>query len=358
MKESITKVEALPIKKLKEDALNYTSYTNNNLKKSNLKFRSYLIGSLIRDNSINGFNFNEEENKNILNSKVVDNSPSGVTKSDSYLIFPHLYETTPSGFSNYEMFKLFGNTIKRENSPSGFHAFELYTIFPKLRGSLVNNNSDSSISINDNSNFKSNFFQSETKAGVVGSGFHAFDLLNVFPFSVLANPNLTSNLTLSQIEGKETNNNIYNLINKINRLANISDIRTSNGYGLNNIEQSITSVPSTNPLRLTLNFGPGLKIFLISILLLESLQICAFVSLDLLMFYIFFESILPIVFILIIIFGHGDDRIRSAILFFLFTLAGSLPMLLSILTIYSFVGSTDFNLIALNEISLESQKVL
>jgi NADH-ubiquinone oxidoreductase chain 4 len=76
------------------------------------------------------------------------------------------------------------------------------------------------------------------------------------------------------------------------------------------------------------------------------------------MFYIFFEGILPIVFILIIIFGHGDDRIRSAILFFLFTLAGSLPMLLSILTIYSFVGSTDFNLIALNEISLESQKVL
>jgi NADH-ubiquinone oxidoreductase chain 4 len=91
-------------------------------------------------------------------------------------------------------------------------------------------------------------------------------------------------------------------------------------------------------------------------LILESLQICAFVSLDLLLFYIFFESVLPILFIVIIIFGHGDDRFRSAFLFFLYTLAGSLPMLLSILMIFSYVGSTDFQLIP--TISLEYQKIL
>jgi NADH-ubiquinone oxidoreductase chain 4 len=106
------------------------------------------------------------------------------------------------------------------------------------------------------------------------------------------------------------------------------------------------------------NINTNIKLFLISFLLLESLQICAFVSLDLLLFYIFFESVLPILFIIILIFGHGVDRFRSAFLLFLFTLAGSLPMLLSILTIYSYIGSTDFQLISLFEISLETQKIL
>jgi proton-translocating NADH-quinone oxidoreductase chain M len=106
------------------------------------------------------------------------------------------------------------------------------------------------------------------------------------------------------------------------------------------------------------NITKSLKFFLISFLVLETLQICAFVSLDLLLFYIFFESVLPILFIVIVIFGHGNDRFRSAFLFFLYTLAGSLPMLLCILLIYSYIGSTDFQLISLYEISLESQKIL
>nr|YP_010415106.1 NADH dehydrogenase subunit 4 [Tricholoma lobayense]URW98577.1 NADH dehydrogenase subunit 4 [Tricholoma lobayense] len=106
------------------------------------------------------------------------------------------------------------------------------------------------------------------------------------------------------------------------------------------------------------NINKNLKLFLISFLLLETLQICAFVSLDLLLFYIFFESVLPILFIIIILFGHGTDRFRSAFLFFLYTLAGSLPMLLCILLIYSYIGSTDFQLISLYEISLEYQKIL
>src|SRR3982751_6408143 len=106
------------------------------------------------------------------------------------------------------------------------------------------------------------------------------------------------------------------------------------------------------------NITNNLKFFLISFLVLETLQICAFVSLDLLLFYIFFESVLPILFVVILIFGHGKDRFRSAFLFFLYTLAGSLPMLLSILVIYSYIGSTDFQLISLYDISLESQKIL
>jgi NADH:ubiquinone oxidoreductase subunit 4 (subunit M) len=71
-----------------------------------------------------------------------------------------------------------------------------------------------------------------------------------------------------------------------------------------------------------------------------------------------FAMVLPILFIVIVIFGHGNDRFRSAFLFFLYTLAGSLPMLLCILLIYSYIGSTDFQLISLYEISLDSQKIL
>jgi NADH-ubiquinone oxidoreductase chain 4 len=102
----------------------------------------------------------------------------------------------------------------------------------------------------------------------------------------------------------------------------------------------------------------NLKYFLIFFLMLETLQIFAFVSLDLLLFYIFFESVLPIIFIIIVLFGHGENRFRSAFLLFLYTLAGSLPMLLCILFIYSNLGSTDFQLISLSEISFESQKIL
>ncbi len=106
------------------------------------------------------------------------------------------------------------------------------------------------------------------------------------------------------------------------------------------------------------NINKNLKFFLISFLILETLQIAVFVVLDLFLFYIFFESVLPILFIVILLYGAGENRIRSALLLFLYTLAGSLFMLLSILHIYNYVGSTDFQLISLTEINLESQKIL
>ena len=106
------------------------------------------------------------------------------------------------------------------------------------------------------------------------------------------------------------------------------------------------------------NINNNIKYFLISFLLLETLQIALFVVLDLLLFYVFFESVLPVLFIVIILYGSGEARIRSALLFFLYTLAGSLFMLLAILEINNYVGSTDFQLISLSEITLENQKIL
>jgi len=106
------------------------------------------------------------------------------------------------------------------------------------------------------------------------------------------------------------------------------------------------------------NINKNLKYFLISFLLLETLQIGVFIVLDLILFYIFFESVLPILFLVIIIYGAGEARIRSALLLFLYTLTGSLFMLLAILQIYSYVGSTDFQIISLSDINLDSQKIL
>ena len=65
--------------------------------------------------------------------------------------------------------------------------------------------------------------------------------------------------------------------------------------------------------------------------------------------------VLPILFILIIVHGHGGNKERSAYFLFLYTLAGSLPMLLAILSIYNFLNSTDLLLISLIDIPLLNQ---
>ena len=106
------------------------------------------------------------------------------------------------------------------------------------------------------------------------------------------------------------------------------------------------------------NLNKNVKYFIISFLLLETLQIAVFVVLDLLLFYVFFESVLPILFIIVILYGSGENKVRLALLLFLYTLLGSLFMLLAILEINNYVGSTDFQMISLNEITLESQKLL
>src|ERR1700727_972854 len=67
-----------------------------------------------------------------------------------------------------------------------------------------------------------------------------------------------------------------------------------------------------------------------------------FLVLDILLFYIFFESILPPLFILIGLFG-SSNRVRASFYLFLYTLLGSLFLLLSILTMSSIMGTTDFD---------------
>jgi len=86
----------------------------------------------------------------------------------------------------------------------------------------------------------------------------------------------------------------------------------------------------------------NIRSYLIIILLLETLLLAVFLVLDILLFYIFFESILPPLFILIGLFG-SSNRVRASFYLFLYTLLGSLFLLLSILTMSSIMGSTDFD---------------
>jgi NADH-quinone oxidoreductase subunit M len=72
------------------------------------------------------------------------------------------------------------------------------------------------------------------------------------------------------------------------------------------------------------------KEYIIAMLVLESAMIGAFISLDLLLFYIFFELMLLPMYLIIGVWG-GKNRIYAAIKFFLFTIFGSLLMLLGII---------------------------
>ena len=91
-----------------------------------------------------------------------------------------------------------------------------------------------------------------------------------------------------------------------------------------------------------ISISENVKSFVIIILLLETLLLAVFLVLDIFLFYIFFESILPPLFILIGLFG-SINRVRASFYLFLYTLLGSLFLLLSILTISSIMGTTDFD---------------
>ena len=83
-----------------------------------------------------------------------------------------------------------------------------------------------------------------------------------------------------------------------------------------------------------------LRDFLIAILIMESFMIGVFCSLDLVIFYLFFEAGLIPMFLIIGIWG-GPKRVYAAFKFFLYTLLGSVLMLVAIISIYWITGTTD-----------------
>ncbi len=97
--------------------------------------------------------------------------------------------------------------------------------------------------------------------------------------------------------------------------------------------------------------------FLIAILILETFMIGVFCSLDLVIFYLFFEAGLIPMFLIIGVWG-GPKRVYSAFKFFLFTLLGSVLMLVAIIVIYWLTGTTDITRIYEIQIPQEYQNLL
>ena len=104
--------------------------------------------------------------------------------------------------------------------------------------------------------------------------------------------------------------------------------------------------------------GSNLKGYLISFLLIEFFLIGVFCVLDLLLFYIFFESILIPMFLVVGIWGSRERKMLASYYFFLYTLLGSVVMLLSILYIYIQVGTTDYEILLTFVFSEFEQKIL
>ena len=82
-----------------------------------------------------------------------------------------------------------------------------------------------------------------------------------------------------------------------------------------------------------------LKEFFISLLVLEGAMIGVFCSLDFMLFYIFWEAMLIPMYLLIGVWG-GPNRIYAAVKFFLYTLVGSVLMLVGIIVLYYYAGRT------------------
>ena len=80
--------------------------------------------------------------------------------------------------------------------------------------------------------------------------------------------------------------------------------------------------------------------FMLAFLILETMMVGMFCALDFVVFYMFFEAVLIPMYLIIGIWGHGN-RVYAAFKFFLYTLTGSVLMLLALLAMWRYAGTTD-----------------
>lgn len=106
------------------------------------------------------------------------------------------------------------------------------------------------------------------------------------------------------------------------------------------------------------NVQHSVKSYMIALLVLQSLLTTAFVVQDLLLFYVFFEAVLVPLFVLVGVWGASADRVRAAFLLFLYTLLGSLFMLLAFIVIASATGTTDLQVLSLAGVNFAKQQWL
>jgi proton-translocating NADH-quinone oxidoreductase chain M len=98
--------------------------------------------------------------------------------------------------------------------------------------------------------------------------------------------------------------------------------------------------------------------YVVLFLILESFLILVFSILDVLLFYVSFESVLIPMFLIIGIWGSRERKIKAGYYFFLYTLFGSVFMLLGIMYMYSATTSTTYFNLLNTFFDLETQKLL
>jgi proton-translocating NADH-quinone oxidoreductase chain M len=101
-----------------------------------------------------------------------------------------------------------------------------------------------------------------------------------------------------------------------------------------------------------------IKEYLIAFLMLEAILILIFSVMDLLIFYIAYESVLIPMFIIIGVWGSRERKVRAAYFFFMYTLFGSVLLLLAIIYIFNRFGTTDYETLILVSFSTLEQKIL
>ena len=100
------------------------------------------------------------------------------------------------------------------------------------------------------------------------------------------------------------------------------------------------------------------KEYFIAFLAMEALVIAVFCVLDIILFYVFCESVLIPMFIIIGVWGSRERKVRASYMFFLYTLLGSVLMLLSILYIYFRVGTTDYETLLSFNFTFYEQRII
>ena len=103
------------------------------------------------------------------------------------------------------------------------------------------------------------------------------------------------------------------------------------------------------------SIGTRVREYMMAFLVLETMMLGMFLSLDLVLFYVFFEGVLLPMFVIIGVWG-GKRRVYAAFKFFLYTLLGSVLMLVAILALYRQVGTTDIPALSLVTLSPDMQK--
>lgn len=110
---------------------------------------------------------------------------------------------------------------------------------------------------------------------------------------------------------------------------------------------------------LTWRRSKGVNEFLIFLFLIEFSSLVVFTTLDLFIFYMFFESVLMPMFIMIGVWGSDlRGRIKASYYFFLYTLLGSTLMLLAIILIFIETGTTSFLVLLETDFSCKKQLIL